>query len=172
MSGCDENLYPVFKNAMEIARKCGLEPGEITSVKVNGRLSRALGRCTRRYSGGVYYQIELSKEMIQKCDKRFITEVLLHEIVHTCEGCMNHGANFKRNAAKIMAKYPQYNIKRQNSPKAECNAMMRYEAREPKYILRCTKCGQEIKRFKMSKAVRHYQLYICGKCGGQLIRVK
>ena len=40
-----------------------------------------------------------------------------------------------------------------------------------KYILRCTKCGQEIKRQRTSKVILYYKRYRCGKCGGKLERV-
>ena len=40
-----------------------------------------------------------------------------------------------------------------------------------RYILRCTKCGQENRRQKETKVVVNYKRYRCGKCGCKLERI-
>lgn len=170
MSGYDKQLYMVLQNAIEIAKECGLKPGEITSVKVNGRLSRALGRCrqSRDYRG---FHIEINKKVAEKCDYRFIMQTMLHEVVHTCDGCWNHGEGFKSAARKIMAKYPEYDIQRTNNPVKENSAGDSY-LRSYKYLVRCSKCGEVVGKDRMCDFVKYPKLYRHIHCGGTFERIK
>ena len=73
-------------------------------------------------------------------------------------------------AEYICKKLPQYTIKRTAKPEEKGIVIQKKEAIY-RYILRCTECGQEIKRQKQSKAVVNYKKYRCGKCGGKLERI-
>lgn len=166
----NRKVSEMFDEALEIARECGLKPGIITDVKVNGRLSRSLGRC-RKSQGWRGYHIEISKQVVEHCDRNFIVQTLLHEIIHTCEGCWNHGANFEAAGARIMAKYPEYKISQTNDPVME-NKYGEDYLRSQKYLLKCEKCGMVYGKSRMSDFVRHPEFYTHKGCGGNFTRIK
>lgn len=66
-------------------------------VRVNTRAKKRYGRCIFRDGR---YEIELSARL-QAADSSVVHTVLAHEVLHTCPGCMNHGARWKQYAAKM-----------------------------------------------------------------------
>ena len=60
-------------------------------VRVNTRAKKRYGRCIFRDGR---YEIELSARL-QAADSSVVHTVLAHEVLHTCPGCMNHGARWK-----------------------------------------------------------------------------
>lgn len=142
-------------------------PECIRSVTINRRAKKRLGCCKKATSGGkVWFDIEISEKLKEKDDK-FIKEVLLHELLHTCPGCLNHGAKWKQYAETVNRAYG-YRIKTTAewgdlSPqrKSQENLNHRYE-------ICCTKCGNKGYRMKKSQVVVHPENYKCAKCGGKL----
>ena len=65
-------------------------------VEVNTRAQRRLGCCTRRQ--GRYY-IQVSARILG--DPQLLQKTLLHELLHTCYGCLNHGKRWKAYAQKV-----------------------------------------------------------------------
>ena len=76
-------------------------------VRVNTRAKKRYGRCIFRDGR---YEIELSARL-QAADSSVVHTVLAHEVLHTCPGCMNHGARWKQYAAKMGERYG-YSIQR------------------------------------------------------------
>lgn len=120
----------------------------------------SLGMC-RKYSFGdsTYYNIYLNKKML-KCDDKQIKNTLLHELIHTIDGCFNHGDNFKKQA-EIVNKLYGYNIQRSSSCQEFKNQL------NFKYEVCCTNCGAKNKYFKKTNIVKYPNLYRCA-CGGEL----
>lgn len=87
-------------------------------------------------------------------------ETIIHEILHTCDGCMNHGKLWKRYAEIIRIK-TGYNVTRTSSFEK-----FGLERPQTKYVFVCEDCGQIIRRDRMSKFVKNYHHYRCGECGG------
>ena len=96
-----------------------------------------------------------------------VMETIIHEILHTCKGCMNHGREWKR-LANIVYKKTGYKITT-TSPR-EKFGLSEEDEDVAKYVFVCEKCGQVIRRNRMSKFVRHPEWYRCGKCGGNIKR--
>ncbi len=135
------------------------------AVKVNSRAKKRLGCCI--YSGG-RYTIEISQALLEDEKEGLLTETLMHELLHTCKGCRNHGEKWKEYARRVNEAYG-YNIAR-TVDTGEKITQLRKES--IKYILVCEGCGLKIERSRMSKAVKSPWRYRCGKCGGKLKRVK
>ena len=133
-----------------------LEP----EVRINTRARRRLGCC--------YYQagrcrIEVSQAVLE--DEDLLKQTLVHELLHTCPKCRDHGPKWKAYAQTVNEKLG-YRIER--TVKTETPAgSLRHE--EIKYILECQSCGAQIKRMRMSKAVKSPWRYRC-PCGGRLKR--
>lgn len=129
-------------------------------VVLNTRAKKRYGRCVLQNGR---YQIEISA-FIPQNDLRLLHEVIAHEVLHTCPGCMNHGARWKLYAKVLCDRYG-YTIGRTAK-----EPLVQESAPKARYMLECTACGAQIPRQKMSRAVEHPALYRC-KCGGKLRRV-
>lgn len=130
-------------------------------VKINSRAKR-FGQC--KNIGG-RFEIEVTKRLLF-AEENVCKEVLAHEILHTCKGCMNHGNSWKRYAG-IMNNTYGYNIART----ASCDSLG-MKPIKANYIVKCKGCGAETTRIKMSKLITHTGVYRCSKCKSKLERVK
>jgi len=61
---------------------------------LNAKRSRAIGECfPAQNSGDNHFEILISPEL---ADPQAVAECVIHELCHTTNGAMNHGATFKR----------------------------------------------------------------------------
>lgn len=84
----------------------GIKYGNIVLWEINVRARKRYGQCKLIRSG--CYSIDIS-EAIFDADDNVIEEVILHELIHSCKGCMNHGVLWKQYVHMINEKYG-YNI--------------------------------------------------------------
>lgn len=163
-----------MRNLNDYAKKCmmelddiEIEYGNIIEFKVNTRARGRWGQC-KAVSGG--YSIDVSAILLdERNDEQGLKNTIIHELLHSCKGCMNHGENWKQLAAKVNRVY-DYNIKRCSSAdeKGIREETRIKNAREIKYIVKCNECGYVYTRTKMSKLIQHPEHYRCGCCGGKL----
>lgn len=140
------------------------------------RFSRATswyGQCQQnRVCEGKRYKFQISiSEYHLQSSERAIRNTLIHELLHTCPGCLNHGLKWKY-YADLVQKELGYNIVRAGGDKDKNSAMeaarqAKRAGYQTKYLLVCTKCGQEFPRFRKSSLVLHPEKYRC-KCGGKM----
>lgn len=134
----------------------------IRSIVLNSRAKSRFGKCTLKNG---WYEIEVSSILLD-ADDCTIETVILHELLHTCPGCMNHGTKWKYYAHRMNQKYG-YKIARVNG--YEQLGLEAPENRESiKYRIVCSQCGQEYLRKRNCRLVEHVDKYRCGKCGGKL----
>lgn len=168
-----------MRNINDYAKRCmtelddiGIEYGNIIEFKVNTRAKKRWGQC-KAVPGG--YSINISAILLdERNDEQGLKNTIIHELLHSCKGCMNHGENWKRLAAKVNRAYG-YNIKRCSSAdekgvQEETRPIK--TTREIKYIVKCNGCGHTYTRTKMSKLIQHPEHYRCGCCGGKLSVIK
>lgn len=163
-----KNLYAVYNDCLNEIKACGIVPGNIIDVTINTRAKKRWGRCT--FTNGSY-RIEISDRLLQDdVDIKATKNTMAHEILHTVNGCMNHGANWQAVADKMNRKYPNiYNIKRTTSCEEKgIEAIGRCRNETPKYALVCKECGHRNIFKRASKAVQNFDRYRCGICGGRL----
>ncbi|MDO4392995.1 MAG: SprT-like domain-containing protein [Bacillota bacterium] len=130
-------------------------------VKINKRTKKRLGCCIREEGG---FRIEIS-EFILECNSKHIKSVMAHEVLHSCEGCNNHGSLWKEYAAIMNTKYG-YNIKRLVDLE-ELGIENRYAKTNIKYIMKCQSCGKEYPRQRYTCVMKKINAYRC-TCGGKL----
>jgi predicted SprT family Zn-dependent metalloprotease len=124
------------------------------------------------------YQIRLSVYLLDSDNEILVKNTILHELCHTCDGCMNHGTKWKtwirlintRLGYKI-SEYP-YSCERSGdeSDFSLVGAQSRCLADKVvkvKHELYCTKCGRVYKRTRDSRLTSHPENYRCS-CGGTL----
>ena len=173
------DLQSIYWNCIGLMDEIGMDYGNITDVVINTRAKRRWGQCKARFAGRnafgdpVYtYEISVSLVLLdEKVPVEGLQNTLIHEIIHTCPGCLNHGSEWKRRADKVRRELG-YDIKRTNTleEKGVSNSIYATYDIKPKYIVRCNKCGKEIGRYKMSNLIKYPRIYSC-TCGGDFTRV-
>lgn len=162
----EKRLNELLREVEEQARAVGIPiSGRVLpQVAVNRRAKQRFGCCKRLSNGDI--QIELSLHTLSAEEKE-IKQVLAHELLHSCYGCMNHQKRWKSYAERMNRAYG-YMISRTDSVE---RLGIEQQKPKPKYRLVCTRCGAEITRMKRSRLITDTELYRC-RCGGELKRIK
>lgn len=154
------NANELLQKGLEQVRAVGIIPGKINpNVILNSRAKFRFGLCRYKKNGPYLYEIELNPRLLE-VDEVSAMNTVVHEILHSCEGCMNHGPRWKSYARIVNNKYG-YNIK-------TCSSFDERGLERPKskYVLKCKnpKCGHEYGKTRMTKSVRDCSGYRCHKC--------
>jgi len=141
-------------------------PADAITLSINKRAKRRLGCCKHnRRILPLRYEIEISEVCSDLSDFE-LRNIVMHELVHTCPGCMNHCKQWKELIRKINAAFG-YNItttadyKRLGLDDAVAKPIYNYK-------VTCVNCGQSLYRMKRSKLISNPGLYRCSHCGGRL----
>ena len=161
-----KDIQMIYENCKEKLNDIGIQTGEIKCVTINTRAIRRWGRCKRVFHyGREMYEIEISSRLLEDfVDDKATEDTMMHELLHSCEGCMNHGTKWKQLANKVNCQYG-YNIKRTTS--SEEKAVDDIRPIKAKYKIICTKCGHVGYRMKACKLTKYPSHYLCS-CGGKL----
>lgn len=162
-----KHLDCILKEVIEEARELEIPvPDNISEeIIINSRPKKRFG-CCRRAEGK--FKIEVSKFALN-CDESKIRQIIAHEVLHTCDGCYEHGNLWKKYAAKMNDTYG-YNIKRVSSFE-EMGLPEEDKVREAKYIIKCNSCGREYPRQRFTCVMKKINAYRCC-CGGKLTLIR
>lgn len=173
------DLQSIYWNCIGLMDEIGMDYGNITDVVVNTRAKRRWGQCKAKYVGRnvtgdpVYtYTINISSVLLdERVPIEGLQNTIIHEIIHTCPGCLNHGLEWKRRADKVRRELG-YDIKRCNdSQEKGVSKSVADTYNKPKYIVRCKGCGREVSRYRMCGIIEHPNLWRCGICNGDFVRI-
>lgn len=132
---------------------------EIYSKVGTFKSTNTLGTCQRiKCNNSEAFKICVNQELLKHGTVREIETTLLHEMIHTCKDCYNHGKLWKLYAEKINT-LGGYNISRLTK-----SNILKCKQSTYKYALYCPYCGQTYYFRRMSKAVRHPEWCKCHKC--------
>ena len=162
------NLTEYALKSMECLDNIGIKYGNIIDVTVNTRAKSRWGQC-KAVPGG--FSININQSLLdERNSEEGLINTIIHELLHTCEGCMNHGSNWKRLAEKVYREYG-YNIKRTSSAaeKGVDNETRQQKQIKHKYV--CKGCGQVITRERESKFTQNYDKYLCARCGSHFKKI-
>lgn len=155
------DLIEYAVKCMEYLDNIGIEYGNVVDFTVNTRARNRWGQC-RVVPGG--YSININVVLLDERNSvDGLINTILHELLHTCKKCMNHGAEWKRLAAMV---YRAYGIDIQRTSSAEEKGVAE-ETRPEKNIKHkfvCEGCGQVIVRQRESEFTKRYTAYTCGRC--------
>lgn len=146
-----KNLYELFEQAKQICVSLNIPINNNTTIKYNGRIKNSWGYC-KCING--QYEINIMR-LLGKDDTISIDTVMgiiLHELIHTCPNCMNHGKLWKLYKNRIEKNYA-YKIY------VKCNANDLNI--KPRYMIKCRKCGNKQKYVTRPRKVK----YRCLNCG-------
>lgn len=137
--------------------------------KINTRASQRYGACKEiSYN---FFRIEISDFLLEDNVKEdILVNTIIHELLHTVDGCMDHKEKWK-NYANIVNNKLGYNIKRVTSRKEL--GLEEYISKEKvKYIFQCENCGQIVNIKRKCNFVNYYEQYRCVKCKGKFKRIQ
>ena len=166
------DIRKIFDNCIKLCEEAGIHDyGNIVNVKVNTRAKHRWGQTVDL--GFNKYEIEINKILLDEGTKlEGLQNTIIHEILHTCPNCFDHGDEWVRRA-EIVKRELGYNIKRVNNAQEKgVSEKVLKKYYEPKYIVRCTHCGHEAKRDRMCSIIKYPSNWRCGVCGGTFERIK
>ena len=162
-----EDLNLLLAKAIHEVEDVGIVPGEIDKELLLTNGTSEFGRCTKKPNGS--FTIHISKHIVN-IEEEDLMEVLVHEVLHSVDGCMNHGPLWRK-AADIMNEKKGYNISR-TTKSSNMNLTSEHQAILKRYAVTCVGCGSTLHRQRKSKLINYPELYTCGACGGELERIK
>lgn len=161
-----------MKNLQIIARECmkeldaiGIAYTKPAAFTVNTRAQSRWGQCRKRNGT---FTINISSRLLQDDVSDTATkDTVIHELLHTVDGCQNHGTKWKSLALKVNRAYPKYNIK--TSTTMEEKGIKDFlESGAYKYKVVCKRCNTAALYMRRTNAVTHPERFCCGTCEGQL----
>ena len=108
-----KNIYEVYEECKEICEAFQIPICKNINLKVNSRAKKRWGLCTLECQDE--YTIEISDRLLMdEVSEEATFNTMIHELLHTCPDCMNHGKEWKY-WANIININTCYSIKRTTS---------------------------------------------------------
>lgn len=188
----DPKILAVYKEVMAEAKRLYPQYFEKTTYKfyIDSSTSH-LGRCSYQYNKNTLYSkwgfknhcgnirctdvVILLSKYVQ--DIKQVTTTLCHEVAHAVTPGDHHSDLWLTRANKIGEKFGVKINSRLASAAETKNFNANIEKanitkKRAEYLIRCEKCGQEFHRVRKTDFVKHPYLWKCGKCHGELKRIK
>lgn len=144
-------LRTAFEDGRRICEEHNIPIGCVTSLKENPRLTSTWGRCSKLTRNT--YEIEISSRLLaDEVEYEALMNTMLHELIHTCKGCMNHGELFKRYGSWLNK--DGWHIQRCTSCEEK---NIKEVPRIYKYRVTCESCGEVWDYSKRGAVVRSLQ---------------
>lgn len=169
-----ENRQMTLERNLEMCQKLldkiGVPYGEVTKIKINSKARSRWGQC-RRLSPEKF-EIEISSRLLEEgVSQKTLWNTMLHELLHTAPGCMNHGSKWKAYAAKVNAW--GYEIKTSATSK-ELN--IPDDPTEFRYHIICESCGitsrYRVKSPIVKSIMEDRRRCFCSKCRSYDLKVR
>ena len=165
MTEYENELQRLLTECLQELGMLGIYPsGKIVAIRENSRAKKRLGCCKKRDSKGQEYELEVST-LLKGQDEKTIKEIIIHEILHTCKGCFNHGSRWHRLAEQV---YRAYGYRIESTADYKRLNLEEELNKQYRYCIRCQGCGNTFFRMRAGKIVKYPDLYRCGLCNGRL----
>ncbi len=164
-----KNLNTYVKQCQQDLDLLGIPYGNVRRWEINTRAKSRWGLCRCLTGGG--FVISIAQMLLEDdVDEQALKDTIVHELLHTVPGCMDHKGKWKMYAELVNRKLPQYTIKRTAS-REEKGIAERQVAPIYHYAVKCSSCGTVFQRERESKLIKNPGQFRCGLCHGRLIRV-
>lgn len=123
-------------------------------LEINPRLFKALGRCSK--IGNKRYCIDINKRHFEMDSEHECMDTMMHELIHSISGCMNHGPKFQAIARRVNFNYPEFTIGTHSTETSYVKNVYRKEKRKEvkKYMVKCTTCGHTWKYARKTNLIK------------------
>ena len=141
----------------------------VYTIKINNRMYRVLGRCSKLNNVEKRYTIELSSKFVTNASDQSVRNTIMHEVIHSAPNCMNHGKTWQSICNLVMHKHKEFNLSRI----AHYDEYSKALAKTAPYEVICANCLTSSKFMRKTKTI-DYCLRgraKCGKCGSKMLDI-
>lgn len=165
-----KDLQKIFNECLKECRTLGIQYGNIVEVTVNTRAKKRWGQTCRRLDG---FHINISSVLLRDdVSDEAAKDTIMHEILHTVDGCFDHKAKWQAMADKVNKAYG-YKVKRCTSVwEKGIDSSLMETTHHKEYVFKCEKCGAKVIRHRKSNFTEHPNWYFHEGCSGHFIKVK
>jgi len=159
------NLTVSANKCMKMLDEINIPYKKPNKWRVSKRMTRAFGQ----YSISKH-EIAITERLLdERLPIEMLENTIIHELIHTCDGCYNHGSKFQAYGRKVNRELG-YNISTYVA-KDEVKAMQEiYKPKDRPYIVYCPSCKTEFTYAIKSKVWKHPEMYVCTACRQRLKR--
>ena len=102
-----KNLEIILQECLHECDDVGIKYGNIEKIYINKRLRSTWGICRKKViNGKEIFLIEINPRLLkEESSLSSIKDTVMHEVLHTVNGCHNHSKNWKNYACLINMKY-------------------------------------------------------------------
>ena len=158
-------LSRVVRQCMKELDSIQVPYGHVVEVTVNTRARKRWGLCRKEADG---YHISIADRLRDGNTEQGLRDTVMHELLHTCPMCNNHGAMWKH-FAEVVNRELSCHIKRTDSNEDK-GLPPEDTASQVLHQYHCDGCGQIIRKMRVCKFTRNYRSYTCGICGGHFVQ--
>ena len=134
-------------------------------VVINHKRAKALGRCTK-IGRTNKYTITINKNHLEFSAAKEVHNTIMHEVIHSVHGCMNHGPKWQKIAHEVNNTYeftPITRVANISTPEYE-----EYSKNQYKYVIECSKCHSKWRYMRKTRTVQACQRGSAScSCGGK-----
>lgn len=153
-----QNLNEMFTETKDILFKLGYK--EVYDNKYNIQIknlgTKSLAICEFRgrdyFDDEKLFNISFNSNYLAFAKKEQIKNTMMHEMIHSLDGCMSHTGRWKQIATRINYSLPQYQIKRTTDPGEEFYKNV--VEKQYKYEIECNKCHSKWRYQRMTKTIQ------------------
>ena len=153
-----QELIQLFAIARDQLRKIGYKEiyQNYYTIKIQSIGAHTLALCKfvgYDFSGdGKQFELIFNPNYLKFGKKENFANTMMHELIHSLEGCMCHTGKWKQIACKVNNTYPQYNIQRTQKSNEEYRKNVFDKLY--KYEIECKKCHSKWKYQRMTKTIQ------------------
>lgn len=165
-----KDLQKLFKQCLRECDNLGIQYGNIVEITVNTRAKKRWGQTRKKADG---FHINISSVLLRDdVSDEATKDTIMHEILHTVDGCFDHKFKWQAMANKVNIAYG-YKVKRCTSAweKGIDSSLMETPVHNKIYVVQCENCGLRITKYRNCKLVKFPHWYIHKNCGGKFKRV-
>lgn len=160
-----------MRNLFEYAKICMSELDAVginyrrSQFEINYRAVKRWGQC--RSNGDGTFTVQISSVLLDENNSvDGLKNTIIHELLHTCEGCMNHGKKWQELADIVNSRYG-YGIKRTSSGEEKGISVNSIVENKRHYEVTCRSCGTKWIYYRDNKVTKYTSNFRCS-CGGKL----
>ena len=154
-----KNVWKVYDDCRKICLELNIPIADCIMVKVNSRAKKRWGLCTLECQDE--YIIEISDRLLNdNVTEEATFNTMIHELLHTCPNCMNHGKEWKK-WANVVNMNTDYNIKRTTSCEEKG---IEKEVKLTKYTVTCSLCNRKWYYNRAGSVIQHISICKCPYC--------
>ena len=164
------NLQEYLGKCIAMCEECEIPVRTVTEISTH-KSKKAWGYCkTENFET---FQITINEMLTDptiSADDYGLITTILHELIHTCTDCFNHGAKFQR-YAEILTEKTGYSVKiTDDTDGKKIDKIAFYNTF--KYLYVCEKCGAYIGKSRKCDFTENTNRYFHGKCGGKFKKIE